>query len=128
MAFTSSKVIQEVNHFLISLGAAKICSRKQLEGDLNTYCVSFFQNTKPTSAPLRAVSWGTPPRGQLKLNRDANITNDKATGGGILRDHDGLVIGAFYKEFDEFDILLEEGYALLYGLRWCLKNNYADRG
>ena len=43
-----------------------------------------------------------------------------------MRDHIGLVLGAFRKKLGEYDILLAEGYALLYGLRWCLENNKVD--
>lgn len=103
-----------------------MCFRRQLEGNLNTVYASFFRIKSLSPSRLRAISWVKPPNGQLKIITDASVVKGKATERGVLRDHEGLVVGTFYKEFGECDIPLAKGYALMHGLRWCLENNYSD--
>nr|XP_027103123.1 uncharacterized protein LOC113724413 [Coffea arabica] len=43
----------------------------------------------------------------------------RASGGGLLRDSQGRLIFAFYKEFGEQDVLEAESLALLFGLQVC---------
>ena len=63
------------------------------------------------------VSWEKPPMGRLKLNSDASVINGKAAGGGVLRDHWGRVVWAYYKEFGDLDVLAAEARSLLFGLQ-----------
>nr|XP_027067839.1 uncharacterized protein LOC113693511 [Coffea arabica] len=55
----------------------------------------------------------------LKLNSDASVNCGRASGGGLLRDSQGKLIFAFYKEFGEQDVLEAESMALLFGLQLC---------
>lgn len=41
------------------------------------------------------------PTQRFKLNIDASVVCGLATGGGVLRDHEGKMIFAFYQEFGE---------------------------
>lgn len=71
---------------------------------------------KPT-----VVKWHKPEGGYFKLNTDASVCDKRASGGDLLRDHNGKLIFAFYKEFGEMDIIQGECSALLYGLQLCAK-------
>nr|XP_027066108.1 uncharacterized protein LOC113691976 [Coffea arabica] len=57
--------------------------------------------------------------GWLKLNFDASVLNGRAAGGGVLRDHWGRVVWAYYKEFGDLDVLTAEAQSLLVGLKLC---------
>ena len=45
------------------------------------------------------------------------MVNGRASGGGVLRNSDGRLIFAFYKEFGEKGVLQAEALAVLEGLR-----------
>ena len=66
-----------------------------------------------------AVSWKRPPSNYVKLNTNANVSQNRAYGDGLLRNSEGCLIFAFYKEFGEMDVLREESLSLLHGLRLC---------
>ena len=51
------------------------------------------------------VSWKRPPFQYVKLNTDVSVVHGRGAGGGLLRDHEGKVIFAFYKEFGETESL-----------------------
>nr|XP_027102671.1 uncharacterized protein LOC113723910 [Coffea arabica] len=65
------------------------------------------------------VSWKRPPFQYVTLNTDASVVHGREAGGGLLQDHEGKVIFAFYKEFRETDVIIAESLALLHGLRLC---------
>ncbi|XP_027174266.1 uncharacterized protein LOC113773861 [Coffea eugenioides] len=71
-----------------------------------------------------SVSWLKPLLGFVKLNSDASVVEEVASGRGLLRDHDGNLIFAFYKEFGAAEVLLAEDLALLHGLRLCKEKGY----
>ncbi|XP_027169503.1 uncharacterized protein LOC113769236 [Coffea eugenioides] len=58
----------------------------------------------------------------MKLNMDASVCNSQGVGGGMLQDHEGKINFAFYKDFEEVDILIAENLALLHGLQLCSMN------
>ncbi|XP_071907829.1 uncharacterized protein [Coffea arabica] len=66
--------------------------------------------------------WLPSPEGAVKLNTDASMTREKISGGGLLLDHEGKLIFAFYKEFGDVNVLTTKSLALLHGLLFC------DRG
>ncbi|XP_077219071.1 uncharacterized protein LOC143853222 [Tasmannia lanceolata] len=47
------------------------------------------------SPPVRTCSWKPPDGDILKLNTDASLAEDKASIGGIIRDKDHIIKGAF---------------------------------
>lgn len=55
---------------------------------------------------------------------DANVRGNRATGGGILRDCDGKMVGAFYKEFGESDVLIAESFAVLFAIYLCIREGW----
>ena len=59
--------------------------------------------------------WKPPPQDVVKLNIDARVARGIVAGGGLLRDHEGNLIFAFYKEFGQVDVLIAKGLALLQG-------------
>ena len=65
------------------------------------------------------VAWSKPLYPQLKLNTNTSVVTGSASGGGILCDHEGRVVFAFYKKFDECDLLSAKGLSLLHGLSLC---------
>ncbi|XP_071905711.1 uncharacterized protein [Coffea arabica] len=115
-----SKVIFEANGWLVAKGAACMLNKVQLEGDMNTYFARFFLVKPAKSFCLKAISWMKPPRGSFKLNTDASVINGLAKGGGVVRDSEGKMIGAFYKEIGEYEVVYAEGLALCSGLQWCM--------
>lgn len=62
---------------------------------------------------------GAPASKFLNLNTDASVVNGRASGGGLVRDVDGKVIFAFYKEFGDVDVLTAEAMSLLHRLWLC---------
>ncbi|XP_027156871.1 uncharacterized protein LOC113758040 [Coffea eugenioides] len=116
-----SKVIFDVNGWLVATGAARMLNRFQLEGDTDTYFAPYFRIKPGKSLRPKAISWMKPPRGSIKLNTDASVTNGLAKGGGVIRDFEGKMLGAFYKEFGECEVVHAEGLALLTGLQWCVE-------
>ena len=62
------------------------------------------------------VIWTKPPVSRYKLNTDASVANRRASGGGVLRDSNGSLVFAFYKEFGEKGVLQAEALAVLEGL------------
>nr|XP_027093558.1 uncharacterized protein LOC113713956 [Coffea arabica] len=65
------------------------------------------------------VTWTKPPTQRYKLNTYASMVNGRMSGGGVLRDLEGRLIFAFYKEFGEKGVLQAEALAVLEGLRVC---------
>ena len=55
----------------------------------------------------------------MKLNTDVSVGHGQGAGRGLLRDQEGKIIFAFYKEFGEVDVLTAESLALLHGLQLC---------
>ncbi|XP_027124270.2 uncharacterized protein [Coffea arabica] len=121
-----SKVIFEANGWLVAKGAACMLNKVQLEGDMDTYFARFFRVKPAKSFCLKAISWMKPPRGTYKLNTDASVINGLAKGGGVVRDFEGKMIGAFYKEFGEYEVVYAEGLALCSGLQWCMEAGLSD--
>ncbi|XP_027171611.1 uncharacterized protein LOC113771199 [Coffea eugenioides] len=115
-----SKVIFEANGWLVAKGAACMLNKVQLEGDMDTYFARFFRVKPAKSFCLKAISWMKPPRGSFKLNTDASVINGLAKGGGVVRDSEGKMIGAFYEKFGEYEVVYAEGLALCSGLQWCM--------
>ncbi|XP_071920617.1 uncharacterized protein [Coffea arabica] len=111
------KVISDINGWLVALGAARMLKRSQLEGDTDTYFARYFQLKPHKSFCPQAISWRKPPRGAVKLNTNASVSNGLAKGGGVVRDFEGKMLGAFYKEFGECEVVHAEGLALLTGLQ-----------
>ncbi|MQL76353.1 hypothetical protein Taro_008743 [Colocasia esculenta] len=70
----------------------------------------------------KSARWLTPPPGRLKLNTDGalNLKSDEAGGGGIIRDHNGQMCGAFASPYHGLHTsLVAEALALRDGLRMC---------
>lgn len=53
------------------------------------------------------------------MNIDTSVVNGVASGGGLLRDHEGKLIFAFYKDFGQQEVLYAEALSLLHGLSLC---------
>ncbi|XP_071933097.1 uncharacterized protein [Coffea arabica] len=121
-----SKVIFDANGWLVAKGAACMLNRVQLEGDMDTYFARYFRIKPAKSFCLKAISWMKPPRGSFKLNTDASVINGLAKGGGVIRDSEGKMLGAFYKEFGEYEVVYAEGLALFTGLQWCMGIGLSD--
>lgn len=67
----------------------------------------------------RRQFWTAPEAG-LKLNIDGRIGDPQCTaGGGIIRDSNGLFIGAFTFFMDNMSISIPELESLLYAATWC---------
>ncbi|XP_071920627.1 uncharacterized protein [Coffea arabica] len=116
----SIKIIHEVDVFLEQLGRANRLHRSHFTGDADCDLFRSVQ-APPRRRTPRAIAWVKPLPGVLKLNSDASVNQGRASGGGLLRDSQGKLIFAFYKEFGEQDVLSAESLALLFGLNLCLQ-------
>ncbi|XP_027098924.2 uncharacterized protein [Coffea arabica] len=113
-----NKIIREVDYFWEQLGKANKLRRSHFTGDVDCELVQWVKAPSRRRAPC-AIAWIKPPPGVLKLNSDASVVQGLATGGGLLRDCQGKLIFAFYKEFRDQDVLGAECMALLFGLQLC---------
>ncbi|XP_071939796.1 uncharacterized protein [Coffea arabica] len=116
----SDRIIHEVDDFLEQLGRANRLHRSHFTGDADCELLRLIKSPPRRRTP-RAIAWVKPPLGVLKFNSDASVNQGRASGGGLLRDYQGKVIFAFYKEFGEQDVLSAESLALLFGLQLCLQ-------
>lgn len=55
----------------------------------------------------------------FKLNVDASVSRLGASGEGLLRNHHGNLVFAFYIEYGKADALMAESLSLLAGLQFC---------
>ncbi|CDP18110.1 unnamed protein product [Coffea canephora] len=117
-SITPAQVIFRIEEFLDQMGKARAFSRASFAGDRDCPWAGLDGPYKRDKGVV-PVSWEKPSLGWVKLNTDASVLHGKAAGGGVLRDHCGRVIFAFYKEFGEMDVLEAEAQSLLEGLRMC---------
>ncbi|KAH9750680.1 hypothetical protein KPL71_013964 [Citrus sinensis] len=90
----------------------------QLRGILDTQIGEGLQIIMPPRRPPRLVSWMKPPPGVVKLSVDGCSRGNPGmtTTGGVLRDHQGVVLAAFGSFLGHQSILFAELMALLEGL------------
>nr|XP_027093693.1 uncharacterized protein LOC113714094 [Coffea arabica] len=112
------KILREVDYFLEQLGRAGKLRRVHFTGDGDCELLRSIKVSPRRRIPC-AVAWEKPPLGLLKLNSDASVNCGRASGGGLLRDSQGKLIFAFYKEFGDQAVLEAESMALLCGLQLC---------
>ncbi|EOX93822.1 Uncharacterized protein TCM_002766 [Theobroma cacao] len=82
-----------------------------------------FQRASPPSPKI--FSWHKPLTGEFKLNVDDSSKHNcqNAAGSGLLRDHTGIVIFGFSKNFRLYISLQAELMALHRGLLLCIEYN-----
>nr|XP_027124110.1 uncharacterized protein LOC113740785 [Coffea arabica] len=111
-------IISAVGSAVEQLGRAKVLSMAHFKGDSGDPWAHLATWRSQVMRHL-VISWLPSPEGVVKLNTDASVTRGRVSGGGLLRDHEGRLIFAFYKEFGEVDVLTAESSALLQGLLFC---------
>lgn len=67
----------------------------------------------------RWLAWSKPELGLIKVNTDGSKRSESTTGGGILRDANGLFLFGFGTKFTHQDILKAELEAILEGILVC---------
>nr|XP_027088615.1 uncharacterized protein LOC113709967 [Coffea arabica] len=117
--FSAQRIRWEVDGCIQDMGRAGRLMKEQFYGDLDDPWARLARPANRQRRPI-VVSWSRPPPRQSKLNTDASVVNGRAAGGGVLRDSDGRLIFAFYKEFGEKGVLEAEAMALQEGLRECV--------
>nr|XP_027090349.1 uncharacterized protein LOC113711381 [Coffea arabica] len=117
--FSAQQVSWEVDNFIQDMGRAGRLRKAQFYGDMEDNWARLASPVIRHRRPI-VVSWHRPPAHRSKLNTDASVINGRATGGGVLRDSEGRLIFAFYKEFGEKGVLGAEALALQEGLRECV--------
>ncbi|GAV91514.1 RVT_3 domain-containing protein, partial [Cephalotus follicularis] len=65
--------------------------------------------------------WQVPPYGSLKLNTDGSCIDNACAGGGVVRDHTGMIILAFSSSFGIGNSVEAEAKSMHLGLRICLE-------
>ena len=123
--FTPTQVISQIEEFLGQMGRARAFARPSFAGDRDCPWASLCNPSRRDIGAM-LVSWEKPLTGWLKLNSDASVINGKAAGGGVLRDHWGRVVWAYYKEFGDLDVLAAEAQSLLFGLQLCVERGVSS--
>nr|XP_027088746.1 uncharacterized protein LOC113710101 [Coffea arabica] len=111
--------VSHIRCILPDMGRAGRLMKAQFYGDMEDTWALLARSANRQRRPI-VVVWTKPPAHQSKLNTDASVVNGRAAGGGVLRDSDGRLIFAFYKEFGETGVLEAEAMALQEGLRECV--------
>lgn len=119
--FSAARIIAQVDNFLFVLGKSCCVTKGFVKTDELVYISKLFTWRKATKVGFRVIRWVKPLEGDLKLNTDASVRDGVAYGGGVLRDHNGDVVWAFYKEFGDISILEAETRALMFGLSIALE-------
>jgi len=70
------------------------------------------------------VKWSKPSTSFVKLNSDGSCKNNLCGGGGVIRDCEGRLLFAYSLNLGEGTSNWAEAMALLYGIRWCINNEY----
>lgn len=117
---SAARVIWEVEGFLKQLGTAKVFRKASFQGDTDVMWAALAPSYAISHRHV-AVSWDKPPPGSLKLNTNASVVQQVAARGGLVRNHQGEVVFAFYKEFGDVDVLAAESLSLLFGLTLCVQ-------
>ncbi|XP_071928141.1 uncharacterized protein [Coffea arabica] len=115
---TPAHVISQIEDFLCQMGKVRVFSKTSFAGDRDcpwTHLGGLYRWDKAVAL----VSWEKLPPGGFKLNTDASVLHGRAAGGGVLRDHCGRVIFAYYKEFGELDVLEAEAQSFRDDLHIC---------
>ncbi|XP_071926970.1 uncharacterized protein [Coffea arabica] len=98
--FSTWRVTREVIAFLYDVGRANKLEKAQFYGDLDCEWARLTSGVARNRRVI-VVTWTKPPALHYKLNTDASVANGRASGGGVLRDSNGRLVFAFYKEFGE---------------------------
>ena len=91
--------------------------RKCIQGSVEFYSIGLPSKAKQLKNVV-SVGWEKPPRGWVKLNTDGSAMKnpDRAGGGGLLRDHDGVWLKGFARGLGFTNSILAEHWALRDGL------------
>ncbi|XP_070034378.1 uncharacterized protein [Nicotiana tomentosiformis] len=73
----------------------------------------------------KAIWWGRPPDGWIKINIDESINKTMKTAGigSVVRNRNGELITAFAKALQFYTNNQSEVQAALHALQWCKNNN-----
>ena len=106
------------NIFLFRSGSVDTQNwRKCIQGDVEFYYIGLSLKTKQLKNVV-SVGWEKPPRGWVKLNTDGSAMKnpDRAGGGGLFRDHDGVWLKGFARGLGFTNSILAELWAPRDGL------------
>lgn len=104
-------MIKQVDGCIQQLGAAGLFRGRHFEGDQD-HPWSRLAKTGPGQWRVWSIAWMLLSPHMVKLNTDASVSPAGASGGGILRDHDGRLVFAFYKGFGYVTVVMVEALAL----------------
>ena len=99
-------------------------SRKHFRGDKDCIWVNGVRATAKL-VKLLLVQRVRPPANLYKLNSDASLREGCAVGAVVVRDCEGKLVFAGYKEFGDVEVLVAKVLALLVTLRMCAKRGFA---
>nr|XP_027122655.1 uncharacterized protein LOC113739586 [Coffea arabica] len=125
IVYGSESVIHDIDNFVVQLSRAGVLLHEHCIGDLE-HPWTPVADSRPKRLKVCAVAWSRPPLYKLKLNTNASVSGARAAGGGLVRDHTGRLVFAFYKEFGEVDTLTVEALSLWHGLLHCRDRNLSD--
>ena len=55
---------------------------------------------------------------------NASVQKGCASRGGLVQDHNGKLVVAFYKEFGESDVIIAKALVFLRGLEVCVERSF----
>ncbi|PKA52225.1 Putative ribonuclease H protein [Apostasia shenzhenica] len=119
-----SQIIASIGHLVLLQHWAFPYKAWQLKG--NSYFLNLIHSNKSVCKlqPDIKVAWKKPDLGYVKLNFDGVLTDDKAAGGGIIRDSDGNFIYAYHCIFDCDNAIIAEILAAIFGINKCKDKGY----
>lgn len=89
----------------------------------NTLAIMGINRSQIRSKPDIWCKWERPPPGWFKLNSDGLAIHGIITGGGVMLDQEGNLIGEFSNFYGEWTNTLAKFMALRDGLVFCLALN-----
>ncbi|XP_027157997.1 uncharacterized protein LOC113759614 [Coffea eugenioides] len=80
----SGRVIRQVDQFMELLGTLRMLKAQHFKGDRD-YVLFQFATMLAKKVQHVAIAWGKPPLGHVKLNSDASVCQERASGGSLER-------------------------------------------
>ena len=106
------------NNFLFRTGTLDpLIWRKCIQGSVEFFLIGLVTKTKQLKT-IVPVGWEKPPRGWVKFNTDGSAMRnpERAGGGGLIKDHDGVWLKGFARGIGYTNSILAELWALRDGL------------
>ncbi|KAL2512697.1 Uncharacterized protein Adt_18297 [Abeliophyllum distichum] len=121
-----SRIIWRVHHTIFLLRTGKLFQFVHWRGDFDLVPHFGITLISPTPNPPTLVYWRAPLAGSAKINTDGCVKDRFASGGGVIRDHNGRCIRAFSAGYGDIFILEAELRAILQRIELARRMGLVD--